>query len=116
MSDRSLEHRLLDLQYQLDSTEAVKNQAYAERNKVLSLTARMAQKLGLNVGLGKDESPDADPDYYLILFIDLPSGQVSWHLRNDEVKPMFGFLPFYGTPWDGHSTEEKYQRVLEPGL
>lgn len=116
MSERSLADQLLDLQYQLDTTEAVKNQAYAERNKVLSLTARMAQKLGLNVGLGKDESPDADPDYFWILFIDLPNGQTSWHLRNDEVDAMFGFLPVYRTPWDGHSTEEKYRRVLESGL
>lgn len=91
-----------------------KDAAYAERNKCVALIARMAIALGLRAGLGRHEEEDKswEDDWRNIVFIDLPSGQVSWHIHDSDL-PMFEFLPKYHGVWDGHTTEEKYQRVLE---
>lgn len=97
---------------------AQKDGAYAERDKCLVLIARMAQELGYKVGIGlhvDKPGEDWDADWRNILFIDLPAGQVSWHIHASEAQ-WFYFVGAYGGVWDGHTTEEKYQRVLEPGL
>lgn len=90
-----------------------KDAAYAERNKCISLIARMAIALGLEAGLGKHDENDKtwEADWRNIVFVDLPSGQVSWHVHNSDM-PMFEFLGEYDKQWDGHTTEEKYRRVL----
>lgn len=95
-----------------------KDMAYSERDKCLVLIARMAQELGLNVGMGlhvDKPGEDWDADWRNILFIDLPSGQVSWHIHQNEAQ-WFYFVGTYNGEWDGHTTDEKYRRVLEPGL
>lgn len=46
------------------------------------------------------------------MFIDLPTGQVSWHVHDSELA-LFDFLPTSDQRcWDGHSTDEKYERLL----
>jgi len=45
-----------------------------------------------------------------VVFIDLPTGQVSWHIHKDELV-YFPGLPTYKGVWDGHTVEEKYDRV-----
>lgn len=95
-----------------------KDAAYAERNKCVALIARMAIALGLTAGLGKqhsEEDKDWEADWRNIVFVDLPSGQVSWHIHDSDL-PMFEFLGQYNGVWDGHTTEEKYSLVLNPGL
>lgn len=90
-----------------------KDAAYAERNKCVALVARMAIAMGLAAGLGRHEESDQswDDDWRNIVFINLPSGQVSWHIHDSDL-PMFEFLGQYDGQWDGHTTEEKYSRVL----
>ena len=90
-----------------------KDNAYAERDKCIALIARMAIALGLEVGLGRHKESDTnwEDDWRNIVFVNLPSGQVSWHIHDSEL-PMFEFLLVYKGQWDGHTTEEKYQRVL----
>lgn len=103
---------------QIASLTQQKDQAYQERDKCLVLMAKMAQELGLNVGIGlhvDEPGQEWESDWRNILFIDLPAGQVSWHIHNSEAH-WFYFVGSYCKPWDGHTTEEKYQRVLEPGL
>lgn len=104
-----------DFTVRLEAASRAKDGAYAERNKVLVLVALMAQRLGINVGIGQHVGEDWDADWRNILFIDLPAGQVSWHLHDSEAS-MFYFVGTYAAKWDGHTTEEKYRRVLEPGL
>lgn len=95
--------------------ERNKNNAYAERNKCLVLIALMAQRLGINVGIGRHIGEEWEDDWRNILFIDLPSGQVSWHIHDSETY-MFYFVGPYSGVWDGHDAEEKYRRVVEPSL
>ena len=91
-----------------------KDGAYAERNRCVALIARMALAMGWRTGLGRHREDDAswEDDWRNIVFIELPTGQSSWHVHDSEL-PLFVGLPRYEGVWDGHSTEEKYRRVGE---
>lgn len=92
-----------------------KDGAYEERNRVVALLARIALGLGWRAGVRTHE-PDPDPnwdkEWLTVVCIDLPTGQVSWHLH-DSQKFLVAGLPKYEGSWDGHDTEEKYRRVEE---
>ena len=88
---------------------------YTERNKCVALLVSMALGLGLNAGIGLHEDKEGeewDDDWRHIAFIDLPSGQVSWHIHDSEME-WFKGAPKYTGKYDGHSTETKYERLLE---
>jgi hypothetical protein len=89
-----------------------KNVAYAERSKVLAAFAQTAVALGWKVGLGLHSKEDKSwkTDWRTILFIDLPTGQGSWHFPDSEAHLLEG-LPQYDGKWDGHTTPEKYERL-----
>jgi hypothetical protein len=97
----------------LSAARAQKDGAYAERNQVVALLARMALALGWRAGL-RGHEPDPDPawddDWKNVVAIDLPTGQVTWHYHDSD-RPLFSSLPPYTAPWDGHDTAEKYRRV-----
>lgn len=87
--------------------------AYRERNMCVAALAHMAIAHGWRAGLGRhhpDPDPTWEPEWFTVLYIDLPTGQVSWHLHDQEV-PLFARLPPYDPSWDGHSTPEKYDRL-----
>lgn len=95
------------------------NDVYDERNKVIALAATLAARRAYRTWLAP--ASDAEPGWTYVVYIDLPSGQVSWHLP-DNILPLFAELPRYEagqTPpceWDGHDTETKYRRVCEYAL
>src|SRR5512141_2646258 len=69
--------------------------SYDIRNKLIYSAFAMASAIGLEVGIRHDpEEPE-----WPVIFIELPTGQVSWH------------VPQHINAWDNHSTEEKYIRV-----
>lgn len=82
---------------------------YAERNFLVASLARIAASKGYRVGISKDS--DAEEGWSNVIYIDLPTGQVSWHVHEREMF-LFDFLPEYNEEWDGHDTVEKYRRVL----
>lgn len=49
------------------------------------------------------------------VYIDTPSGQMSWHFHKDDAAA-FAHLPPYPGEWDGHSTNDKYRRLLDPSF
>lgn len=98
------------LESQLDSIRVQKDSAYRERDQCIALIARLAQQLGLRVGLGRHEGGDWDDDWRYIVFVEL-SAQISWHIHDSELL-FFTFLGAYEGVWDGHTTDEKYHRVL----
>jgi hypothetical protein len=95
--------------------EEAKDGAYNERDRCVALIARMARQLGYTAGLGAHDPNDEawDPAWRTIVFVDLPAGQVSWHIADHE-RPLFSFLPPYVGAWDGHTTPQKYERVASP--
>lgn len=66
---------------------------YALRNMFVYRLVGEAAKRGYVVGFAPDEDPA-----WVIVYIELPTGQVSWH------------LPAYAGTWDGHDNAAKYAR------
>jgi hypothetical protein len=55
-------------------------------------------------------SDPSEPDWP-VLYVQTPEGQLSWHVSPDDLD-LFGHLAVVpGVQWDGHSTEEKYERL-----
>lgn len=73
----------------------VSDEDYSKRYGLLLQAVSEAHKLGYASGFRIDASKPEWP----VCYIELPTGQVSWH------------LPQHETPWDGHTTEEKYKRI-----
>jgi hypothetical protein len=81
--------------------ESVPSEAYYDRNLVVQALAKLAMDQGLNVGIRQDKE-------WLILYIDLPTGQVSWHIPASE---LIGEFPEYNGKWDGHDLDQKRDRI-----
>ncbi len=79
--------------------------AYHERNQLVALLSRMFPS-----GIKKTVIEGWDPEWHNCVYIDLPTGQASWHYHDREMN-LFEHLPPYEGEWDGHSTEEKYERI-----
>ncbi|HID69070.1 MAG TPA: hypothetical protein EYP35_01105 [Desulfobacterales bacterium] len=78
--------------------------AYFDRNQAVMAMARLAMSQGFKVGLLINPNEEDWP----VLMIDLPTGQVGYHLPRDEV---IGQWPKYDGEWDGHSLSEKRDRI-----
>lgn len=95
---------------ELAETRATKDGAYAERNQCVALIAKFAWAHGCRVGIAKTAIEGWDEAWHGCVYIDLPTGQVSWHYHDSDAH-LFDFLAPYQGEWDGHSTPEKYARV-----
>ena len=100
----------------VDELTTQKNQAYNERN---ILVAGLSKIFPAFLSWHYPEDEDWDPEWKWIVYITLPTGQVSWHIHETELS-MFSHLEHRrrGNYWDGHTTQEKYERVkrLQPRL
>lgn len=83
----------------MDATEAV----YRERHH---LVAHLAVIYPSVMMLNADPK---EPDWP-VLFIDLPTGQVSWHIAPADMD-LFRHVPVGNAEWDGHDVVEKYNRL-----
>lgn len=88
----------------------VMDDIYTERNLCVALLARMAVRLGLEVRVTRTTIEGWGDAWQNCIYIDLPTGQVSWHFNDDEMWMLEG-LPAGPVEWDGHDTDEKYGRV-----
>ena len=71
-------------------------QDYELREQAVMEAMAVARGLGFRCGYRIDpEEPD-----WPVAFIQLPTGQVSWH------------MPQFPDPWDGHDNEEKRRRIV----
>ena len=85
-----------------------KDEAYAERNKLVCVLSKLYPAC-----LGRHEENDANwgKEWMNIVYIETPAGQASWHIHEDLL-PIFAHLEYKDVKWDGHTTEEKYERLL----
>lgn len=96
-----------------DEMERRKDNAYLERNQCVALIARMAVALGHQACVTRTAIEGWSEDWHGCVYINLPTGQVSWHFH-DSQRHLFDGLPVAGgVKWDGHDTPEKYRRVSE---
>jgi hypothetical protein len=77
---------------------------YRERAHLVALLAALYPS-----SIGTDP---AEPDWPVV-YITLPTGQVSWHFSPDDQDLLFGVPRDDNTRWDGHTTDEKYRRIAD---
>lgn len=94
---------------ELRTARQQKDEAYRERDACVAMLARMALMLGWRAGTLKHEG-EWEEDWRTIVFVDTPTGQLSWHFHDSE-KPLVKGLTEYPFLWDGHTSEEKYGRM-----
>lgn len=80
--------------------------AYWERNRLVALLSRLYPS-----GRSVTAIEGWDDEWHNCIYIDTPRGQLSWHIHDDEMV-QFSSLPEYTGKWDGHTTDEKYRRIL----
>lgn len=85
--------------------EARKDAAYLERNQVVAALASAYPS-----GIARTTIEGWSEDWHGCVYIDLPTGQASWHYHDSQAY-LFAHLPAYKGSWDGHTTEEKYTRL-----
>lgn len=80
---------------------------YRERAMLLAL---IADGYPSWIGYTDPSTPD-----WPVLTIMLPTGQCCWHIAPDDVHLFHRTRPVApdDPPWDGHSTDEKYRRIME---
>ena len=96
-----------DARREVDELRNRKDAAYLERNQVVALLARLFPS-----GIRKTDIEEWDEEWHGCVYIDLPTGQVSWHYHDSHTY-LFAGLPPYEGKYDGHTTEEKYERVWQ---
>lgn len=83
-----------------------KNEAYRQRNYLVAALAKLFPS-----GIRKTDIPGWEDDWHGCCFIDLPSGQISYHFHDSHAH-LFADLPAYETLWDGHDKETVHSRLL----
>lgn len=86
--------------------ESQKNQAYAERNRLVAALSKL-----FPASLERHEGENWEDDWRWVVYIDLPTGQASWHIHDSELELFQHLERNTGRKWDGHSPEEKYKRL-----
>ena len=110
MQQKKIQEVVAGVEDALHALQKECDDAYSDRAKLLQLLSRMFPAyLALH-----PPDPLWDPDWMTILFIMLPSGQVSWHLPKKDLR-LFHHLARHKNDWDGHDTEEKWRRVRVAG-
>lgn len=79
------------------------NGGWASRNELVRLVVRDARLVGFRAGYATD--PDGHEGFRSVAWVELPTGQVSWHLPDfpHETDPSW--------VWDGHTRKEKADRI-----
>jgi len=90
----------------IEKLEAARDGAYTERNRLVAFLASIYPS-----GVKKTAIPGWDEAWHGCVYIDFPIGQASWHFHDNEAH-LFAHLPPYDGEWDGHTTEEKYERLV----
>jgi hypothetical protein len=104
-----------DLPLALDALarqQEAKDAAYLERNRLVALLSKLWPS-----HLAQHPADDLawSRDWLTIVCIHAPFGQITWHLHDAHV-PLFAHLTMGESHWDGHTTEEKYQRIADAEL
>jgi hypothetical protein len=108
--------------WQLRQARNERNAAFRERNQIVAALARLMA--AVNPGSVHLVAPD--PTAYPedrqgkrrevirpLVCIHLPDGRnLTWHFSPEE-RPFFMGLPEAPADWDGHDTDEKYERLAD---
>jgi len=96
-----------------DDLRARKDQAYTERNRCVAMLAALFPS---SLERHPEDDQEWEDDWRWVVYIDLPTGQASWHIHDSHLRLFDHVARFQGRRWDGHTTEEKYARLLRAAL
>jgi hypothetical protein len=82
-----------------------KDGAYLERNQCVAALSKL-----FPATVSRTAIEGWSEDWHGCVYIDLPTGQVSWHFHDSQAH-LFAHLPSGVVKWDGHDTPEKYRRL-----
>ena len=88
------------------------DRVYRERNRLVATLTKLSM-LSDHVHIVRDES---EVDEWHIVYIEGPTGQMSWHVPKSDMDLFHGREIEEYWPWDGHTTDEKYDRLSRLGL
>lgn len=71
------------------------DEVYRQRNEMAILLANMALRLGWDAGWARDDNEDWDDGWRTVVYVDLPEGQVCWHMDPERAELARGVLPKY---------------------
>lgn len=83
-------------------TMGERDRAYQERNRIVAALSKLFPSYWY-----------ADPKAtgWPVIAVMLPTGQATWHVPSSDFNRWFTHLKERLCDWDGHDTEEKYQRL-----
>ncbi|HZX67889.1 MAG TPA: hypothetical protein VFE70_03340, partial [Candidatus Elarobacter sp.] len=84
--------------------------AAALAKRVLMEELKTGVPRGTFAGIRHDDQPGID-GYRTVLYIELPTGQVSWHFNDAGATDFLDGIPRYLGTYDGHTTPEKCRRI-----
>lgn len=83
---------------------------YSDRTCLVGALVAHAAMRGWRYGWKLDDALEGNE--WPVVFVDLPTGQVSWHVARADFDVVFwSEMPRYEGTWDGHSTVEKLTRL-----
>lgn len=96
-----------DLQLELDTAQQELKNVYRERAHLVAILAAF-------VPATLSYTDPSTPDWPVLTLDGGEGGQLSWHIAPDDID-LFPHIPITeeGFAWDGHSTEEKYERLRD---
>jgi hypothetical protein len=89
----------------VQAERACKDAAYEERNRVVALLAAVFPSVRTRTAI-----EGWSDDWHGCVYVTLPTGQASWHYHDSQAH-LFAHVPAGPALWDGHTTDEKYDRV-----
>lgn len=98
---------LREAREEVEAMRARKDAAYEERNRVVAALAKCYPS-----GIARTTIEGWSDDWHGCVYILMPTGQVSWHYHDSQAWLFANLRPF-PWEWDGHTTEQKYARLLE---
>jgi len=87
-------------------SESTIDGVYRKRNILVALLSKVYPS-----GKKKTAIEGWDESWHGCVYIDFPWGQGSWHYHEDDGW-MFDHLSEYSGEWDGHTTDEKYNKII----
>jgi hypothetical protein len=91
----------------LEELQHQKDNAYRERDQLVAALSKL-----FPAHLARHTDPDWEDDWRNIVCVHLPAGQATWHIHDRE-RLWFDHLAYAPSHWDGHTTDEKYERLAK---
>ena len=114
MAYAEAEKDLARAEAELEHVKGERTHAENERDKAYEERAHLVAYLAAVYPSELCEA-ESDSGAWWLVFVATPSGQMSWHIHEDDLE-LFPWLlnkPGTGVKWDGHTTKQKYDRLNE---